>query len=303
VTGQVIDLASRPAVADHLPVRTDPTVVTGGDYLRLVTALLQRLRLVDPVGGAWEAADPQWWWRQARVTDPEGQLFWLDEHGAPVAAVIRTDFQGVVQCDVLIWPGTEELAESVWRAAFDRAEASALPAEFIMPPDDAAGIAKLTAAGYAAANAPRYVGSWLDAAARPPVPELVTGFRLTSRAEAPEGPHWLMFRNGADAERRLRECSLYRPELDLMVEAPEGQVAGYGLFWADPVTKVGLVEPMRTESAFEGRGIASCILAAGLDRLAACGCDRLKVGNDLGLYLRAGFQPLPQPAAISYVRP
>jgi len=28
--------------------------------------------------------------------------------------------------------------------------------------------------------------------------------------------------------------------------APGGEIAGYGLFWADPVTGVGLVEPMMT---------------------------------------------------------
>jgi predicted N-acetyltransferase YhbS len=85
-----------------------------------------------------------------------------------------------------------------------------------------------------------------------------------------------------------------------MVEAPGGQVAGYGLFWADPVTGVGLVEPMRTEDGHQGRGIASHVLAAGLERLAARGCQRLKVSNDLGLYLRAGFRPLPAATAAVY---
>jgi predicted N-acetyltransferase YhbS len=76
-----------------------------------------------------------------------------------------------------------------------------------------------------------------------------------------------------------------------MVAAPDGEPAGYGLFWADPVTGVGLVEPMRTEQAHENRGIASHILATGLSRLAAHGCRQLKVSNDLGIYLRAGFGP------------
>ncbi len=75
------------------------------------------------------------------------------------------------------------------------------------------------------------------------------------------------------------------------------------MFWADPVTKVGLVEPMRTEAAHQGRGIASHILASGLDRLAAHGCHRLKVGNDLGLYLRAGFEPLAGARLLTYSRP
>ena len=87
-----------------------------------------------------------------------------------------------------------------------------------------------------------------------------------------------------------------------MVEAPDGQVAGYGLFWADPVTGVGLVEPMRTEQAHQRRGIASHILATGLDRLAARACRRLKVSNDIPLYLRAGFRPLRTATAAVYTR-
>ncbi len=35
---------------------------TGHEYLALVTDLLQRQRLADPVAGLWEAADLQWWY-------------------------------------------------------------------------------------------------------------------------------------------------------------------------------------------------------------------------------------------------
>ncbi len=45
---------------------------------------------------------------------------------------------------------------------------------------------------------------------------------------------------------------MYRADLDLAVYAPNGDIAAYGLFWADPVTGVGLVEPMRTEDAYQG---------------------------------------------------
>lgn len=131
------------------------------------------------------------------------------------------------------------------------------------------------------------------------ISHLPPGYRLLSRADALVRPYPLAARNGARVERRLRQCSLYRPELDLMVAAPDGQVAGYGLFWADPVTDVGLVEPMRTEQAHQRRGIAAHILAAGLDRLAARGCRRLKVSNDIGLYLRAGFRPVSSASVLS----
>ena len=56
---------------------------------------------------------------------------------------------------------------------------------------------------------------------------------------------------------RLHETSLYDPELDLAVIAPNGDVAAYALFWNDFVTAVGMVEPMRTEDAYQRLGLAA----------------------------------------------
>ena len=101
-------------------------------------------------------------------------------------------------------------------------------------------------------------------------------------------------RSGAEVEARLRQCSLYDPALDLAVETGDGETAGYALFWLDPVTKVGLVEPMRVEDAYQRRGLARALLTAGLDRLAKRGASRLKVAyaTDVarGLYVGAGFR-------------
>ena len=131
----------------------------------------------------------------------------------------------------------------------------------------------------------------LEAGRTPPVSPLAAEYRLHSWADNPARSHPLVPRNGADVDARLARCSLYRPDLDLRVEAPDGEVAGYGIFWADPVTRVGLVEPMRTEEKYQGRGIARHILTSGLARLAAAGCTRLKVSSDIDLYLGAGFKP------------
>ena len=269
-------------------------VVRRREYLRLVTRLLQHLRLTAASGGIWEAADAQWWSRTERSTDAAGQVFWLAD-GEPVAAVIRTDFGPSVQCDVLTRPGAD--GDAVCAEALRRADGTT---EFPVRADDTPLIAALTAAGYGPDRSQGIVTSWLAAGERPLVPPLAVGFRLLSRAEAAEGPHPMSARNGPAVADRLRGCSLYRPELDLMVQAPDGQVAGYGLFWADPVTGVGLVEPMRTEDAFQRRGIASHLLAAGLAKLTQCGCQRLKVSSDLPLYLRAGFRPDASAAATVY---
>jgi predicted N-acetyltransferase YhbS len=114
-------------------------------------------------------------------------------------------------------------------------------------------------------------------------------------------------RNGAEVEARLRECSLYDPELDLAVRAPDGQIAAYAMFWADERTGVGLVEPMRVEDEHSGRGVGTALFRAGLDRLARRGCGRLKVSHVPGneparrLYHGAGFRAQMQ--ASTRVRP
>jgi predicted N-acetyltransferase YhbS len=69
-------------------------------------------------------------------------------------------------------------------------------------------------------------------------------------------------------------------------------VAAYRLFWADPVTGVGLVEPMKTEERYWRKGLARHVLTTGLDRLAAHGCTRLKVSSGHDLYLGVGFTPI-----------
>lgn len=290
-------------------------ITDGSRYLELATVLLQRMRLASPEGGIWEAADVQWWHREERASDHAGQLFWLGEQGEPMAACIATDFEhsgdgcgevippgSAVPFDVLVLPDDPDFERAAWRAAIGRADDLGVRAEFTVRLDNATASGELAAAGYRVADEEGVVTCWLAVADRPEVPPLASGYRLLSRAEAAERPHPMIARNGSDVESRLRQCSLYRPDLDLCVQAPDGQVAGYGLFWPDPVTGVGLVEPIRTEQAHAGRGIASHLIAVGLGLLAAHGCRRLKVCSDRNLYQRAGFRPLRAATAAIYAR-
>ena len=134
--------------------------------------------------------------------------------------------------------------------------------------------------------------TWMDADHRPRV-EQVDGFTVVDRATLQENPHPMVARNGSRIESRLRECSLYDATLDLAVHDEQGLVAGYALFWFDPTTLVGLLEPMRVEEDFQRRGLARALLTNGLDRLANKGARRLKVGfaasGARALYVGAGF--------------
>lgn len=265
------------------------TTVHGLDALSTLTSLCQRSRLADPHRRGWEAADVQWWWRRARRTDELGQLVMLDASGEPVGAVVLTDFGHDCQLDVLSVPGiaASDLAE-LWGLAAPRARRwDGSPIEVVVDDHDRAAAASLTDAGYGPLEQGG-VDAWLDSSDRPAPGMLPGGFELHSRVDRRD-PHHLEARNGATVAKRLAECGLYDASLDLFVAAPSGEVCAYGLFWADPVTKVGLVEPMRTEAPYEHQGIAGHVLATGLGLLAAKGCTRLKVSSDGGLYTRAGF--------------
>jgi len=96
--------------------------------------------------------------------------------------------------------------------------------------------------------------SWMDADQRPSVTQ-VDGFTIVDRVTSADRPHPMIARNGELVEPRLRQCSLYDPTLDLAVEDADGTVAGYALFWFDPTTLVGLLEPMRVEDDY--RAVAS----------------------------------------------
>jgi RimJ/RimL family protein N-acetyltransferase len=131
------------------------------------------------------------------------------------------------------------------------------------------------------------------------ISSLHDGYRLSDRSQTTERPHHMLSieRNHPDPGQRLRQTSLYRPDLDLVVFDSNDSVAAYGLFWYDPTTRTGLVEPMRTEDDHQQRGLARHILTAGLDRLAAAGADRIKICYEPDnpasshLYLSVGFQP------------
>src|SRR5918995_4010568 len=135
--------------------------------------------------------------------------------------------------------------------------------------------------------------TWLAAEERPPVAPLPDAFRLVDRTRGTT-PHPMRQRNGEQVEERLRQCSLYDPTLDLAVETAEGDTAGYSLYWFDPVTLVGLLEPMRVEAAYQRRGLARAMLTEGLERLAQRGARRLKVGYATdaarALYTGSGFR-------------
>lgn len=278
-------------------------VVTGREYLTLATELLQRARLEDPTIEIWEAADLQWWWRRPRSSDAIGQRFWVDDDGCPVAAVVLTDWSAPGRptwwgVDPIVLPGRAgELLERIWAASWPDALAHTRGRIETMAREDDALLGGILGAAGFTPDPERGAATWMAAADRPHVAQLAGGYRLTDRIGDGDVPHPGIDRNGPEIAARLAETSLYRPDLDLCIRSDSGEVAAYGLFWHDPVTAVGMLEPLRTEDAHQGRGLARHLVTVGLDRLARLGATRLKVFQELDnppavhLYGSLGFVP------------
>lgn len=267
---------------------------SGFEALQLATSLLQRARLADPHAGLWEAADMQWWWRLESQSDDIAKVFWLDSDG-PVAGVQLTSWTGESwQCDPLVIAGVQAPApEHVWSKAIELASRHAGNGFDVPVGDDDETFRELAIGAGFSANS-RDSTAWLSAGAEPIQVPVPPGFELVSRSQRPAGPHPLTARNGRAVERRLNECSLYDPELDLAIITADGQVAGYSLYWFDPVTKVGLVEPVRVEDGFQRRGLARAMLSGGIQRLLDRGAERVKVSYQTeaagALYQSVGFR-------------
>ena len=270
------------------------------DYLTTITELLDRIRLSHPTFGLVDAADVLWWWQEARSTDDPGQLFWLDGDARPVAAAIATQFGDVTRLDPLVMPDAppEQIAHVMTRGC-EHAAANGF-GQAMVEVDRADPVLRsiLDQQGFVVAE-DGLVECWMAADGRPPIAALADGYRRSDRNESADRPHHMVneSRGHRDPTARLRQTPLYRPGLDVVVYDPDDNVAGYGLFWYNPTTQVGVLEPMRTEDDHQGRGIARHIITIGLDRLAHLGATRLKVAFEpdnpaaKNLYLGCGFQP------------
>ncbi len=164
----------------------------------------------------------------------------------------------------------------------------------------------LTERGYRIAEQP-YMFSNVRAL-NVPIPEstLPPGFHIRSSTEADVeqlcAVHMSAFNSRWTVEeyRRVMRTPGFDPARELVVVAPDGQIAAFLVYWPDPVSKSGLFEPVGCGKEFQRRGLTRALLYQGMRGMVDKGMDyafvlhHTEVENRASgsLYRSAGFFPM-----------
>jgi len=134
----------------------------------------------------------------------------------------------------------------------------------------------------------------------PPI-ALPDGFRIKSLAEdnALVKLNRLLFRGfnhgdeppGDEIEGRkfMQSAPNYRMDLNIVVEAPNGDFASYCGMWLDPVNRIAYVEPVCTDPDYRRMGLGTAAVREGVRRSGEQGAEVAYVGSATAFYQAVGF--------------
>jgi ribosomal protein S18 acetylase RimI-like enzyme len=77
--------------------------------------------------------------------------------------------------------------------------------------------------------------------------------------------------------RQMIHFPSYKPELDLVIEAPGGALAAFCLIWWDERNQHGAIEPMGVHPNYRGMGLARAVVGGALDVLRKRGAKSASV--------------------------
>jgi len=136
----------------------------------------------------------------------------------------------------------------------------------------------------------------------PDVSPIPDGFRLRSLADldAPTKVHRLLYRgfnHGGEpdedgvADRKFMESAPnFNRNLNIVAEAPNGDLVSFGGMWFEPNSKYGYVEPVATDPDYRSRGLGKAVVVESIRRCRELGAETVFVGATLPIYLSIGFK-------------
>jgi predicted N-acetyltransferase YhbS len=153
-----------------------------------------------------------------------------------------------------------------------------------------------------------FVHYWLYDLTDPlPEPTLPPGYSLSSVKESRiEAEQRVALHRSAFTASRLTAAKYqavmhaptYRPELDLVVTTPEGELVAFALAWFDSVNKIGMFDPVGCHAGYQRRGLTRAVMLDGLHKLKALDgrmailCSSGSDAGATGFYQTVGFKQL-----------
>lgn len=246
------------------------------------------------------------YWRMRFPGYPEQLTLWHD--GAALAAF--SEFTAPAGLEFQVHPayrssGIEldilERHEALCLMARNRGDSRARP-ELAVAETDMESMRRLEERGYRRTGM-AYVHFAQDCMRDIPATPLPPGFTVRSvvgpaEARKRAAVHRSAFEGSRTSEAaylRLMAMPGYRPDLDLVAAAPDGEFAAFAICWTDPVGRVGLFEPVGAHPGYRRLGLARAVIAEGLKRLAAAGMAKAQVVTSsdntaaIALYLNCGL--------------
>jgi acetyltransferase (GNAT) family protein len=269
--------------------------------LRAMQDLVQRVWSTD---ASWHIGDLAW----QRNAMPGREDSWrtaLWEEGGETLAWGWVELPDALS--LAVDPARPELADAVI-AWFERVADSERPSCMVLE-TEAHLVSALERAGYGPdRDAPYFTHHHmtLGALASPIMPD---GFTLrhvhADEAERRAAGHRAAFSDNhpsrvtTEGYTALMAAWPYRPDLDWVVEGPDGDFVATALGWLDERNKVGLLEPVGCAPAYRRRGFARAANLATLHAMREAGAESAIVNprGDEGypipgkLYRSIGFQP------------
>lgn len=135
----------------------------------------------------------------------------------------------------------------------------------------------------------------------PAIP-LPAGFRLKSLAEDNDLQKvdrvlWRGFNHGDEPPREsigdryfMQSAPNFRKDLNIVVEAPNGDFVSYCGIWHEAVNQFAYVEPVATDPAYRRKGLGRAAVLEGIRRCGAMGARFACVGSARPFFLSLGFQ-------------
>lgn len=137
-----------------------------------------------------------------------------------------------------------------------------------------------------------------------PAIDLPPGFRLKSLADENDlhRMHRVLWRgfnhpgeppeDGIEGRRKMQSAPTFRHDLNIVVEAPDGQFVAYSGTWFEPTNRIAYVEPVATDPDYRRLGLGTAAVLEGIRRCGAEGATDAYVGSEQPFYLAMGFRPV-----------